>query len=146
MSLLTGCRPKSEAVPGHPGTSLPLLYPVVLVERKRIQVSDDELRFTTTTAASGPAFFGARVIDSAGGIFEISNVTTFGQKSWILDLGTGHYRVHLTIKALARADLRRAKQIVLEGADEPDKARPVIEAQANVAQLIEACRTSWKWR
>jgi hypothetical protein len=147
LSLLTGCKPKPEPVPDHPGTSLPLVYPVVLVEHKRIQVSDDELRFTTTTAATGPAFFGARVIDSAGGIFEIRNVTPFGRKAFILDaVGTNHYRVHLAMKALPGADLRRAKQIVLEGADEPDKAKPIIEAQTNITELIEACRTSWKWR
>lgn len=147
LSLLTGCRPKPELVPERPGTSLPLVYPVVLVENKRIRVSDDELRLTTTTTASGPAYFGARVIDSAGAIFEILNVTPFGKKAFILDaVGTVPYRVHLAMKKLRQADLPRAKQIVLEAADEPSKARPVIESQANITELIEACRTSWKWR
>ncbi len=156
LSLLTGCRVQPEAPPDKPGTSLPLTYPVLLFAKNRIEVVNTEERLTTTTGASGPAYQELQIVDSAGLQFEVQKVTTFGKKSWMLDMGTGQYRVHLKMKRLRQLDLQRVKQMVLEVVREPNStwreypngvqvATTIVEGSQTLGSLMEACRTSWNW-
>ena len=48
FSLLTGCAPKP---PAAPGTSAPLVYPVLLFTEDKLKVYKDESALTTTRAA-----------------------------------------------------------------------------------------------
>jgi hypothetical protein len=85
-----------------------------MLTHKRIQVVDDEERLTKTTEASGPNYLEAQIVDSAGVLYTVPKVTPFGKKSWILDLGTTVYRVHLAMKKMRQVDLAKVKQLVLD--------------------------------
>jgi len=123
-----------------------------MLTHKRIQVVDDEERLTKTTEASGPNYLEAQIVDSAGVLYTVPKVTPFGKKSWILDLGTTVYRVHLTMKKMRKVDLAKVKQLVLDVVREPNStwSLPVatrnVQGSATLADLIEVCRTNWQWR
>jgi hypothetical protein len=123
-----------------------------MLMHKRIQVVDDEERLTKTTEASGPNYLEAQIVDSAGVLYTVPKVTPFGKKSWILDLGTTVYRVHLTMKKMRKVDLAKVKQLVLDVVREPNStwslpvATRIVQGSATLADLIEACRTNWQWR
>ena len=92
LTLLTGCRsakPSAPSAPSSPGTSVKLVYPVVLIGQGSLTVRDDELTLTTTTLASGLNFLERRIVDSTGAVYEIKSSAAVDPASpWWRDMGT----------------------------------------------------------
>ena len=153
LSFLAGCAAKPKAAPDPPptgpGTSIPLVYPVVLAADRRLMVRNDEESLTTTTVSSGLYYTEFLYIDSAGMQYSVTRVTEFGRKPAWRDMGTSPFRVFLQMQAKGKIPLEKAKPIVLESATKPDE---LVDAQSKAiasrrignarsfAELIEVCR------
>ena len=157
ISLLTGCAKKTEPAPLKPGVSAPLTYPVLLAGERNLIVKDNQASLITTTVASGLNFLEMKVIDSAGMQYSVRKVTPFGRRSVVLDMGTSQFQVFLDMKAEGNISLAKAKSLVLGIALEPhgivsgtdhgaEIATRTIQGAQSLAELIQACRTTWEWR
>ena len=156
ISLLAGCA-RRPAEPPNPGVSVPLSYPVLLAGDRTLVVKDDDESLTTTTVASGLNFPQFKVIDSGGMEYSIREVTEFGRRSIVLDMGTKPFRVFLEMEADGKISLSEAKNLVLGIALEPNGlvsgtphgaqiATQTIRGVQSLAELIQVCRKTWEWR
>lgn len=155
LSLLSGCVSKPAAEPKPPtapGTSHPLVYPVLLVDSHRMHVRPSEERLTSSTVASGLAYKEYALIDATGARFSITGVTEFGRKSVILDMGTSRFRLYLQLKPEGTLSLSQAIQLTKATAmadssitDKPAAAR-ALDAAPSIPALITLAAEPWVWR
>lgn len=161
LSLLTACAPKPkpapEPAPTKPGVSLPLNYPVALVDERDIRVKDDESTLITTSVASGGVYYPSyRFIDSQGIEYSVVNVTSFGRKSAIFDMGTSRFQVFLQLKSKGSIPLAKAKTLMLASVLKPEEetidpqrkqfATDRFQNATSFPDLIEIARDPWKQR
>ncbi|QOY88708.1 hypothetical protein [Paludibaculum fermentans] len=153
LSLLAGRGAQASA---KPGTSLPLQYPVLLFGEGRILVMDTVEKLTSTQGSSGLYYPSLQLIDAAGNLHRIVKAREFGRKSWVLDMGTGTFHVHLVLKRLKTLKLAEARKLLLELVSDPESswsrwpggsARAVAQLEScnSLGELMEECRRSWDW-
>jgi hypothetical protein len=163
-ALLTGCgsspRPVPVIVPDHPGTSLPLAYPILLLGQDvpTIIVFDSDEKLTTTTKASGFYYPDYLVIDSTGGLYKVKSSTPVGRvvSSWSDMVGNQPFRVFLEMKMVKHVDVEKARELVLEVVRNPrnDLSKPAYRPAAEAAvksyrtlqELIAGCVSTNEWR
>lgn len=157
ISLLTGCGRPAARQPAAPGVSIELRYPVLLAGGRELKVKDDQNALITTKGAAGINFLEMKILDSEGQLCEIRKATPFGQKSFLLDMGTGSFQVFLELKRLRKLDLQQAKALVMEVVQQPHGlvsgtenglkvASERIHGCQTLTELLNACRTTWEWR
>jgi hypothetical protein len=162
-AFLTGCgapKPPPAPPPGQPGTSLPIAYPLLVLETlaPRWSTFDDEETFTTTSVSSGRGFVDQQFIDSAGGFYACTRVSPIGKvRSVWLDMGTSRYRVFVDLKLVKRIKLDDAKKLVLDIVRSPradwagspellNRTVARVDAYQTVPELVADCAKSWDWR
>ena len=157
LSFLTGCLPRPAPLPPkpeRPGLTYALQYPVLLLFERRVEVRDDEQSLLTTRITTGLNFREARIVEPSGGLSTVARVTPFGQKSWLLDMGTSPFQMFLDLRRGKPLPLDKAKALVMEVVHQPygayadsprslQNATEKVNACRTVRELIEACRESW---
>lgn len=149
FSLLTGCLTKS---PSGPGTSTPLVYPVVLFQDRDFHLRMDEERLTTTTIASGLNYLELHILDSSGARYSIRKVTNLDNHSGFFNMGTASDRVFLHLKSEGKLTLDQAKSTIKAVAarhpqvQNTKAADQEIGGAKNFRELVEMCGHPWDWR
>lgn len=157
LSFLTGCFSRPAQLPPKPekpGLTYALQYPVLLIFERRIEVRDDEQSLLTTRITTGLNFLEARIVEPSAGLSTVARVTPFGQKSWLLDMGTSPFRMFLDLRRGKPLTLDKAKALVMEAVHQPygayadspgrvQNANEKVQACRSIPELIEACRESW---
>jgi hypothetical protein len=149
FSLLTGCAPKP---PAAPGTSAPLVYPVLLFTEDKLKVYKDESALTTTRAATGIAYTLYTILDSAGVQYAILKVTDFDNQSGFLNMGTKSYRIFLQLKSKGTPSLDKAKATLkattlgYDQVQNKSAADEAIGGAKTYRELVEMCGRPWDWR
>ncbi len=149
FSLLTGCPTKP---PTAPGTSAPLVYPVLLFSENNLNVYNDESALTTTRAATGIPYTLYTILDSSGAQFAIQKVTDFDNQSGFLNMGTKSYCIFLQLKSKGAPNLDKAKDTLKATTHRYDQvqnknaADVAIDGAKSYRELIEMCGHPWDWR
>ena len=159
LALLVGCGPRKAAPPDHPGTSIPLAYPILLLgtEVPDITVVDTEAAFTTTSKSSSLMYTALQIVDSKGALYKVDTATPMGDvgSAW-KDLGTKNYRVFLDMKFRKTISVDDARKMVLENVRSPRNqlSRPperlrtavaAVESYRTLDQLIAGCANQSDW-
>jgi hypothetical protein len=162
-ALLTGCgsspKPAPVIVPDHPGTSVPLVYPILLLgmEVPNIIVMESEERLTTTTRAMSLDFPTHRIIDSSGALFEAKRSTPVGHvvSAWSDMVGNQPYRIFIEMKPLKHVDVEKAREMVLEVVRNPrnelseppyrESSEAAVKSYRTLPDLIEGCAHTNRW-
>lgn len=153
VSLIPGLGAKA---PTNPGTSLPLLYPVLLFGDGGLHVMDTPEQLTSTQGSTGRYYPSLQILDRSGHLYRIVKAKEFGRKSWVLDMGTGTFHVHLQLKRLKTLGIAEARKMLIDLVSSPESswsrwpggsAHAVSKLQgfASLDELMEGCRRSWDW-
>lgn len=160
LSLLIshfGCSPKPAPapLPEKPGTTYPLVYPVLQISERDTRVSEDEESLTTTRVSSGMSWRELHIIDSSGSLYEVTRVTDFGRKAAWLDMGTSPYRVFLDLTPPKKIALEKVKAYLITVLKFQDKTglfpdalevgTPKVQNCPSLPALIDMCRRTWEW-
>ena len=149
FSMLTGCFTKT---PSGPGTSVPLVYPVLLFQERDFHLRTNEERLTSTTASSGVNFLELHILDSSGARYSIRKVTNLDNRSGFFNMGTASDRVFLHLKSEGKLTLDQAKSTIKATAarhaqvQNANAADQEIGGAKNFRELIEMCGHPWDWR
>jgi|SRR5215471_18593717 len=153
LGLLTGCSSPAKKVYTEAGTSLPLVYPVLLIGQNTVDVRDDMKTLVSTSLSSSLNFVERKLVDSSGAIFEVKSATPVGAgKPWWSDMGTSQRSHFLELEKSRSYGFAEVKRLLLEQVESERsvwrgdaKAVARVRGFTNVAEVIDASRRSWEW-
>ena len=166
-ALLTGCgapskpQPKAQPfVPERPGTSLPVSYPILVLgmDVPHIRVFETEEPITTTSRSSSLLYANLKLIDSAGGLYDVGRDYPVGKvpSSWSDMIGIQTYRIFIELKFEKKLNVDKAREMVQGVAmssrsdlgrtpEDRERVQKRLAGYRTLAELIEGCKDTNAW-